>query len=49
MTSAKYFSEVNALGLNVKGENFLVYQGKVESIALMDPKQRAVLFEENSG
>ncbi|XP_034248199.1 structural maintenance of chromosomes protein 1A-like [Thrips palmi] len=45
----KYLAELNALGLNIKAENFLIYQGKVETVALMDPKQRTGLFEEISG
>lgn len=41
--------ELESLGINVKGKNFLVFQGAVESIAMKNPKERTALFEEISG
>ena len=41
--------ELEQLGINVKGKNFLVFQGAVESIAMKNPKERTLLFEELSG
>merc|ERR1712142_254246 len=44
-----YLKELENLGINVKGKNFLVFQGAVESIAMKNPKERTLLFEEISG
>ena len=44
-----YLSELEKLGINVKGKNFLVFQGAVENIAMKNPKERTALFEEISG
>lgn len=44
-----YRHQLEKMGINVKGKNFLVFQGTVESIAMMNPKERAALFEEMSG
>ncbi|CAG0888326.1 unnamed protein product [Cyprideis torosa] len=49
VTSAAYMRELEALGINVKAKNFLVFQGAVESIAMKNPKERTQLFEEMSG
>uniref|UniRef100_A0A1B6DA24 RecF/RecN/SMC N-terminal domain-containing protein n=1 Tax=Clastoptera arizonana TaxID=38151 RepID=A0A1B6DA24_9HEMI len=49
VTTQKYMSELEAIGINVKAKNFLVFQGAVESIAMKNPKERTVLFEEISG
>lgn len=49
VTTQKYLSELEAIGINVKAKNFLVFQGAVESIAMKNPKERTVLFEEISG
>ena len=49
VTSQKYFSELERLGINVKAKNFLVFQGAVENIALKNTKERTQLFEEISG
>ena len=47
----KFKSELESqrIGIQTKAKNFLVVQGTVESIAMMGPKDRAVLFEEISG
>merc|ERR1712142_1166921 len=34
-----YLKELENLGINVKGKNFLVFQGAVESIAMKNPKE----------
>lgn len=51
VTSQTYLNELEQLGINVKAKNFLVFQGAVESIAMKNPKERTILFEEisNSG
>lgn len=49
VTTQKYLGELEAIGINVKAKNFLVFQGAVESIAMKNPKERTVLFEEISG
>jgi len=49
VVSAQYMRELEELGINVKGKNFLVFQGAVESIAMKNPKERTSLFEELSG
>lgn len=49
VSSQTYMKELEALGINVKGKNFLVFQGAVESIAMKNPKERTALFEELSG
>ena len=41
-----YLKELENLGINVKGKNFLIFQGAVESIAMKNPKERTLLFEE---
>ena len=49
MTNNTYLGELEKLGINVKAKNFLVYQGTVESMAVMDSVQRSALIEEISG
>ncbi|RXG70007.1 Structural maintenance of chromosomes protein 1A [Armadillidium vulgare] len=49
VSSQQYLKELEQLGINVKGKNFLVFQGAVESIAMKNPKERTLLFEEISG
>lgn len=49
VTVQTYLAELEKLGINVKGKNFLVFQGAVENIAMKNPKERTVLFEEISG
>ncbi|XP_054276656.1 structural maintenance of chromosomes protein 1A-like [Macrosteles quadrilineatus] len=49
VTTQKYMEDLEAIGINVKAKNFLVFQGAVESIAMKNPKERTVLFEEISG
>ncbi|KAK8723469.1 hypothetical protein OTU49_011729, partial [Cherax quadricarinatus] len=44
-----YMKELEDLGINVKAKNFLVFQGAIESIAMKNPKERTVLFEEMCG
>ncbi|KAB7495934.1 Structural maintenance of chromosomes protein 1A [Armadillidium nasatum] len=46
VSSQQYLKELERLGINVKGKNFLVFQGAVESIAMKNPKERTLLFEE---
>uniref|UniRef100_A0A0A9YLV3 Structural maintenance of chromosomes protein n=1 Tax=Lygus hesperus TaxID=30085 RepID=A0A0A9YLV3_LYGHE len=49
VTTQKYLSDLEHLGINVKAKNFLVFQGAVESIAMKNPKELTALFEEISG
>lgn len=41
--------ELEKLKINVKAKNFLVFQGAVESVAMKNPKEMTMLFEEISG
>ncbi|XP_051545769.1 structural maintenance of chromosomes protein 1B [Myxocyprinus asiaticus] len=45
LTLAKYTGELEKIGIVVKAKNCLVYQGAVESIAMMNPKDRTKMFE----
>ncbi|KAK3931183.1 Structural maintenance of chromosomes protein 1A [Frankliniella fusca] len=49
VSSNVYLQELEKLGINAKAKNFLVFQGAVESIAMKNPKERTILFEEISG
>ncbi|XP_050296378.1 structural maintenance of chromosomes protein 1A [Anthonomus grandis grandis] len=49
VTASEYAAELEKLKINVKGKNFLVFQGAVESIAMKNPKEMTALFEEISG
>ncbi|GAU91556.1 hypothetical protein RvY_03785 [Ramazzottius varieornatus] len=44
----KYLETLEEYNIVVKPRNFLVFQGQVEQIATMDPKQRTALFEKVS-
>lgn len=44
----EYAAALEAIGINVKAKNFLVYQGQVESIAMKNAKERTALIEEIS-
>lgn len=48
VSNSVYLQELEKLGINAKAKNFLVFQGAVESIAMKNPKERTVLFEEIS-
>ena len=43
-----YQNELEKLGIYLKAKNFLVYQGQVESIAIKNAKEIALVFEEIS-
>ncbi|XP_043084772.1 structural maintenance of chromosomes protein 1B [Puntigrus tetrazona] len=45
LTLAKYTGELEKIGVVVKAKNCLVYQGAVESIAMMNAKERTKMFE----
>ncbi|ROL51620.1 Structural maintenance of chromosomes protein 1B [Anabarilius grahami] len=49
MTLAKYTGELGKIGIVVKAKNCLVFQGAVESIAMMNTKERTKMFERISG
>nr|XP_055110095.1 structural maintenance of chromosomes protein 1B isoform X4 [Symphalangus syndactylus] len=44
-----YIAELEKIGIIVKAQNCLVFQGTVESIAMKKPKERTQFFEEISG
>ncbi|KAH6927658.1 hypothetical protein HPB50_006363 [Hyalomma asiaticum] len=48
VTQDEYLNRLEGLRINVKAKNFLVFQGDVETIAMKNPKERTVLFEEIS-
>ena len=48
MSGADYKSKLEELNIFINSKNFLVYQGKVEEIALKNPKERMQMFEEIS-
>ncbi|XP_030637388.1 structural maintenance of chromosomes protein 1B [Chanos chanos] len=45
VTLAKYTAELEKIGIVVKARNCLVFQGTVESIAMMNTKDRTKMFE----
>ncbi|KAA0724484.1 Structural maintenance of chromosomes protein 1B [Triplophysa tibetana] len=45
VTLAKYTRDLEKIGIVVKAKNCLVYQGAVESIAMMNAKERTKMFE----
>ncbi|XP_026884598.2 structural maintenance of chromosomes protein 1B isoform X3 [Electrophorus electricus] len=45
VTLAKYTEELQKIGIIVKTRNCLVFQGAVESIAMMNAKERTKMFE----
>jgi len=47
-SAAEYKSKLEELNVFINSKNFLVYQGKVEEIALKNPKERMQMFEEIS-
>jgi chromosome segregation ATPase len=49
VSNNEYLAELEKLRINVKGKNFLVFQGAVESVAMKNPKEMTALFEEISG
>lgn len=49
VSTNEYLGELEKLKINVKAKNFLVFQGAVESVAMKNPKEMTILFEEISG
>ena len=47
-SAKEYTSRLETLNIFINSKNFLVYQGKVEEIALKNPKERMHMFEEIS-
>ena len=45
----QYVEALETYNIVIKPRNFLVFQGQVEQIATMSPKQRTVLLEKISG
>ncbi|KAG7455804.1 hypothetical protein MATL_G00244900 [Megalops atlanticus] len=45
VTLAKYTAELEKIGIVVKARNCLVFQGAVESIAMMNPRERTRMLE----
>ncbi|XP_053487390.1 structural maintenance of chromosomes protein 1B [Ictalurus furcatus] len=48
VTLARYTTELEKIGIVVKARNCLVFQGAVESIAMMNAKERTKMFERMS-
>lgn len=48
VSAADYKSRLETLNIFINSKNFLVYQGKVEEIAMKNPKERMSMFEEIS-
>ncbi|XP_072027504.1 structural maintenance of chromosomes protein 1A-like [Amphiura filiformis] len=48
VSAQQYGEKLEKIGILIKARNFLVFQGAVESIAMKNPKERTVLFEEIS-
>ncbi|TMS38591.1 hypothetical protein L596_005281 [Steinernema carpocapsae] len=44
----EYTAALEAISIFIKAKNFLVYQGRVESVAMKNPKERTQMFEELS-
>uniref|UniRef100_A0A1I8AWF5 SMC hinge domain-containing protein n=1 Tax=Steinernema glaseri TaxID=37863 RepID=A0A1I8AWF5_9BILA len=44
----EYTAALEAIQIFIKAKNFLVYQGRVESVAMKNPKERTQMFEELS-
>ena len=48
LSAKEYTGRLEQLNIFINSKNFLVYQGKVEEIALKNPKERMHMFEEIS-
>ena len=48
MSHKEYSAKLEELNIFINSKNFLVYQGKVEEIALKNAKERMHMFEEIS-
>ncbi|KAK0400039.1 hypothetical protein QR680_003319 [Steinernema hermaphroditum] len=44
----EYNGAMESINIFIKAKNFLVYQGRVESVAMKNPKERTQMFEELS-
>lgn len=49
MSGKQYVETLEGHNIVIKPRNFLVFQGQVETIATMNPKQRTALLEKISG
>nr|XP_022904438.1 structural maintenance of chromosomes protein 1A-like [Onthophagus taurus] len=49
VSNNEYKVELEKLRINVKAKNFLVFQGAVELIAMQNPEEMTLIFEEVSG
>lgn len=49
VTQKTYLQELEKLGINYKGKNFLIFQGDIESIAIQTAKDTTAMFEEICG
>ncbi|XP_043503177.1 structural maintenance of chromosomes protein 1A-like [Polistes fuscatus] len=43
-----YIRELISLGLNVKSKNFLIFQGGIEAMCVINPKEISIMFDEIS-
>ena len=49
VTAVEYRSRLVDIGIVLKAKNCLVFQGQVETIATMTPKERCAILDEFSG
>ena len=49
VTTVEYKSRLADIGIALKAKNCLVFQGQVEAIATMSPKERCAILDEFSG
>jgi len=49
VTADEYRSRLVGIGIMLKAKNCLVFQGQIEAIAVMTPKERGVILDEFSG
>ncbi|KAI4497511.1 hypothetical protein M0802_007522 [Mischocyttarus mexicanus] len=43
-----YIHELISLGLNIKSKNFLIFQGSIEAIGIINPKEISIMLDEVS-
>jgi hypothetical protein len=44
----EYFAALSKLGMNIGANNFLIFQGQIEQLALKRPKELTTFFEKLS-
>ena len=49
VTAVEYRNQLAAIGIVLRAKNCLVFQGEVDTIATMTPKERCAVLDEFSG